>query len=131
MTTAAQFVQTLVERVPVFEGALREHLRDHDELLPHVLMGDITRAITDLQEESMHRSKDAERSLAVALGVLEDGVQSRDREVRELIIASFLENLDRFEPSFGALRARMGPALSKALEAQDQDRGTPNSGVEV
>ena len=42
--------QRLVEVVPEFSGAVEEHRSDNDEILPHVLYGDLTRFVVAAAE---------------------------------------------------------------------------------
>ena len=38
-----QFIEYVLAKVPQLRAVHSEHLKDNDELLPHVFMGDVTR----------------------------------------------------------------------------------------
>lgn len=42
------FIPTLLKRVPELESIFAEHLKDNGEVLPHVLLGQITRNLMNL-----------------------------------------------------------------------------------
>lgn len=117
------FIEELRRRVPEVEPLYREHLRDNDELLPHVMMGDIARFAEELHGRSTSGSARASEILSRVLEVLENGMSQDEAATRELIVASFLENLDRSSPSFAQLKNRLGEALSRALENQGTTYG--------
>lgn len=103
-------VGALCHRFPVLMPVLQEHLDDYDGLLPHVLMADITRSI-------VQRFR-ADPSDAIAQDVV-DFIESAFKEAvgneRELISASFLENLPRPGEAGADVRTLLGPALQDQL----------------
>jgi hypothetical protein len=85
------------------------HFRDNGEVLPHVILGDVTRFV----HEALKRGDRS--TVRRILAVLERAFVSRDQDARELVSASFLENL---EPGAGELRtltALAGPKMKEVL----------------
>ena len=105
------FVGALCWRFRELMPLLREHLDDYDTLLPHVLMGDITRWVVRL-----YQTEPSSSDLRDVLVFLEESFEHATVEDRELISASFLENLPREETEGAAVRRLLGPALRAQLE---------------
>jgi hypothetical protein len=104
------FIGMLCRRFQVFMPMLQEHLDDYDGLLPHVLMGDVTRWVI----QRFHAdASDAE--LRRVLDFIENAFEDAEGENRELIAASFLENLPRPGQADDGVRALLGPALQEQL----------------
>jgi hypothetical protein len=107
--------------VPALEPLYQEHMADYDELLPHVLMGDVTRLAMQLHVQALRGAAEARDQLTQLLHILEEEMQSSDDEVQELIAVSFLENLERDDPQFPDLRNQLGQNLLAALDSLDAD----------
>lgn len=105
--TAPEFVRWLVTRHPGLAPLLDESLRDNDELLPHVLFGDVTRYASGLAR--LGELDDLNRLLSDLDGALDDS----DDEVDNLISVSFVENAQ-------------GVAGDDEVELRRQIRGHPN-----
>jgi len=105
---ARQFVETLVYRFPMLQEAYAEHLKDYDELLPHVFMGDVTRVVVSA-------ASDNSVWLAPLMETLEHELESGPEPVRNVILASFIENLTGSVPAIKALLPLMGPRLTDAV----------------
>jgi hypothetical protein len=105
------FVSRLVAVVPGLVSIFGEHIADNGEPLPHVFMGDVTRfAIASAELE------DSADSLSMLLTLLEDGLNSGDNEVAELIGVSFVENLCGEEYAIQLLLPRMGKSLRQEMK---------------
>ncbi|MEX1207537.1 MAG: hypothetical protein WEE36_02890 [Acidimicrobiia bacterium] len=104
------FVGALVHRFRVFLPILQEHLDDYDALLPHVLMGDLTRWV--VSEFETHGESGLLREV---LDFIESSYSHGDDHEQEPIAVSFLENLPRPDENASKLRALLGPSLSKQL----------------
>jgi hypothetical protein len=104
------FTGALCRQFPVFMPMLQEHLDDYDGLLPHVLMADVTRWIVQ-----RFKADPADAVLRQVIDYLETAFQEDSGEDRELIAASFLENLPRPEETGAEIRALLGPALQEQL----------------
>jgi hypothetical protein len=93
--------------LPGFARVYDEHVADNDGVLPHVLLGDLVRFLTNEIGEHGANSTAAKN----AMSLLERGMNSQDPRVQELVAVSFLENLDPEDPRFPAIRALFGPKL--------------------
>jgi hypothetical protein len=102
-------VEWLVGRHRALAPVLEQHLADNDELLPHVLFGDVTRYALALarvgDKESLHR----------LLSDLDSALDEADDQVANLVWVSFVENAstDEDEPLRSELRGF--PHLARAL----------------
>jgi hypothetical protein len=107
--TAPEFVTWLAARHSGLGGILDEHLADDDELLPHVLFGDVARYALALARD------DETDDLNALLSDLDAALGDSDDEVGNLVWVSFVENAstDDDEPLRSALRAY--PNLARAL----------------
>ena len=107
----ADFVSRLASTSTELADTYREHLADQGELLPHVLMGAITRvAIASAGSEQAHW-------LTELLEQLEAGLASGDDDIVELIGVSFVENLSGENAAIQRLIPFMGEALRKEVKS--------------
>jgi hypothetical protein len=97
----------MILAAPELEFVRRQHVVDHHEILPHVLLGDVTRWIV------------AHHPQARLLAVLEHHLSTGGEEVRNVIAVSFLENLEKGEPADERVRRALGPQLRAALESME------------
>ena len=104
-------IERLLQVVPELKPHYEEHLADHDKLLPHVFMGDVTR-FAIRESATPPRLPVVERLLTV----LEAGL-SGPEEVQELIVASFVENLMGEKGALKTLKPLAGPLLREQIEA--------------
>jgi hypothetical protein len=102
-----QFFRQLIDRVPEVLAVVDEHRRDHDEVLPHVLMADIRRFVIAKLQDVV--------TIDAVVACLEEGIASGNEALQEVIAVSFLENMDPTEPSYEAIANRMGPLLLAEL----------------
>lgn len=105
------FVGALCYRFPVFMPMLQEHLNDNDGVLPHVLMADVTRWVVQRFHEDP-----SDATLRQVLNFIESAYTWAKDEERELITASFLENLPRPGDADATVRALLGPTLLGQLQ---------------
>ena len=110
-TACRELVALLVKAVPRLRALYEEHISWNDELLPHVLFGDITRFIMEGLAAEGKALQDAKRVLAI----LEHAMGSADEDVQNLVSVSFLENLDQEASMYESIRAALGPNLRKEL----------------
>jgi|SRR5581483_1738942 len=108
-----EFVMALPEARPILD----EHLADNfNELLPHVLMAELTRWIIDLQRDAGAGDVRSAEMRDRALAFLEVKFSDPDDVGgRDVIAASFLENLHQAGSVLDALVARLGPTLRSAM----------------
>ena len=108
----AEFVGQLITTSPELSEVHRQHLADQDELLPHVLMGAITRLVIERAV-----SREPVDWLAKLLQRLEDGLTSGNEEIAELIAVSFVENLCGENTTIETIHPMMGAALRREVKA--------------
>jgi hypothetical protein len=106
----AQLFEHAAQAAPEFAPIVAEHLRDNDELLPHVLMAELLRFVGQLLERT---DEQAATQCGAILGILEREVEGESQETRDLIALSFLEHLEA-EAFFKALYALLGPRTRAA-----------------
>ncbi|HPH65438.1 MAG TPA: hypothetical protein PLF40_06830 [Kofleriaceae bacterium] len=109
--TIQQFISHFKSLSLDFDEALTTHLSDNHELLPHVLMGDWTRSVLALQA----RQGVGHEEVQAALQTLEMAMAQGSSDLQELVVVSFLENLDPGTPELAELRKSFGPALAQAM----------------
>ena len=108
MTDIADLIQDLERAAPELEALVREHVAEYEELLPHVLFGDVTRWLV------------ARGPVPGVLDMLEHHCGAGNEEVRNVLDASFLENLERDNPEYGPVRAALPPCLAGRLRASEE-----------
>jgi hypothetical protein len=113
------FPNRLRATVPGFDRVYDEHVADHGEVLPHVLLGDLVRFL--LKELERHGTGSA--ALKQAMLLLEGGMGSSDERVQDLVAVSFLENLDPAEPGFPTIRTLFGPRLEQQYREYEKIAG--------
>ena len=80
--TTSDFCRSLAERFSALAPLLREHLRDNDELLPHIFLADVTRHV---------KKNGLEHSAIVTC--LDNAFANEGPDVEDLIAVSFVEYL--------------------------------------
>ncbi|MFH0899680.1 MAG: hypothetical protein V2A73_03500 [Pseudomonadota bacterium] len=106
------FPEELRARVPGFAQVYEEHIRDYDEVLPHVLLGELVRFLAD--EIRSHGQQST--ALCEAMELLERGMGSLDSRLQELIAVSFLENLEPQDEAFATISSMFGPRLREQYQ---------------
>ena len=110
------FVPKLLADLPGFKVIYDEHLRDYDTVLPHVLVGDLTRyVIASYRQMRTDASGQARQIVNRALALLEQAMQSSEARLQELVSVSFLENLHQADEDYDAIKTLLGPHLEKEL----------------
>lgn len=115
MPSTHEFVKEVVELDDQLRPLLKEHLEDNEELLPHVLMGDISRYVI---RESLARP--SRGRLQRLLDKFEQALESGSTEVQELVVVSFVENLAGEAEAIRSLKPLM---KSKLLSEVDRAFG--------
>ena len=110
-TPVEDFVSRLTSISPELTEVHRQHITDQGELLPHVLMGAITRLVI-----ANVGCKQAEW-LSILLQQLEAGLLSGNGDVAELIAVSFVENLSGENAAIQTLLPEMGEALRREVKS--------------
>jgi hypothetical protein len=100
-------VEQLAALDPSLQAALRQHIADHERVLPYLFLGDAARWTI-----ARYLAGDIEAARRL-LALLESQYANGDEGARDLIALGFVENL----PSTGApaaeLRKMLGPRLSE------------------
>jgi hypothetical protein len=120
----AKLIHQLVALAPEELGPLyRTHLEDNfGELLPHLMMADITRWLASLvgrTEDDEHPAPADLELLHTVVAFLEEQFASGDEATRELIAVSFLENLWQTGDQYAAINNLLGPSLRSSLDQMD------------
>ena len=116
--------QQILDQVPDFAQVYQDHVDLNDKVLPHVLMGDLTRFVVEQADQAAARGTSAtqtERNLDTILRILELGMGSQDPRLQELISVSFLENLPPNNALPNNLKRLLGPALRRELNSIQGD----------
>lgn len=106
------FAGELAAASPEVAALYEEHLAYYGQLLPHVLMGDVTRAVVAVADDGR-----CPEWLIHLLGQLEDALMTRSQGVAVLVGVSFIENLCGEQKALATLRPRMGLALRRELKS--------------
>jgi len=114
-------MQELVRVSPMLRKLCDESIAFNRELLPHLLLGEVT----ELMQVSVGRDGTSDHLLSASelkglLVALEAGMGSDDPHIVDLVRTSFLENLDqprgnRPRAAYDAIKALMGPRLLEGL----------------
>ncbi len=113
MTRAyAQVIERLRGAVPEFGIVIDDHLAFYDEPLPHVLYGDLTRFVVAAHDRG--ESELVERCLSFLDAELREG----DAETRNLVEASFVENIGPGDGAMGSFIGTWPAALQAEAERQ-------------
>jgi len=116
----SSLIATLVDAAPELKPLLSEHIQNNDDLLPHVFFGDLTRFVqTEVERENFGPVKRI-------LDVLEDAAKSTDPAVRDLLGASFLENIELDSRGWQEMLRLAGPAMKVVLARERQRRQNSN-----
>lgn len=107
--SVADFIIRLTSISNELTAVYREHMADQGELLPHVLMGEVTRWVT------VNTSSELPNWLPEFLQQLEVGLVFGDNDIANLIAVSFVENLLGEDATIHALLPLMGEALRKEV----------------
>lgn len=107
--TYDNFVKQLLAAAPEISDIHQQHMKDNDEILPHVLLGEVTRFVINA-----HRNSNVELRTRI-LDFLECAVSSPDDKLQELVVVSFLENLHQAGEDYEGLKKLLGPNLRKNL----------------
>jgi hypothetical protein len=107
MAAIPEFIAALITAEPMLATVHAEHLADNDELLPHLFMADVTRWLA------------ANGPSSKVIQTLETYLERGDADVRNVIEVSFLENLERDDPTHQRIRAALAPRLRASLAAME------------
>jgi hypothetical protein len=106
------FVPYLLERVPELEGVYHEHLKDYDELLPHVFLGDVCRFLAELYS----RNKGDRSASNRIIDIMDEGFRFGDEQTKGLVCVSFLENIPHDNKVYDQIKMDLTPVLREAVK---------------
>jgi len=109
------FAKQIASCSPSLELLLKEHVKDNDEVLPHVFFGDIVRHVVSLILTARKDGPSSSSELTNILDSLEKAYSLGNGEIQELVSVSFLENLPRPGEEGAEIRGIVGPHLKKQL----------------
>ncbi|WP_460700757.1 DUF7674 family protein [Nocardia thraciensis] len=89
MPELSAFIEQLAGIEPEIRPIIAEHIRDNNEMLPTILMGDIARWVVGVVRDS----DDPQQRLAAFFTKLEDGWGDGQNAVSDLLAVSFVENV--------------------------------------
>jgi hypothetical protein len=108
--SVADFVTRLTAASSELTEVQRQHIADQGELLPHVLMGEITRLVIE------NAGQEQVEWLPRLLQQLEAGLVSGNSDVADLVAVSFVENLSGEDAAIKILLPAMGKALRREVK---------------
>lgn len=122
--SVGEFLHSLGSVGPMAARLMEAHLATYEEWLPHVLCGALSLEMVRVFGSREPTSDPDYRECVRILDLLEAAIQSEDPAVRDLVQASFLENVaDRLRGS-AAFRRALGRTLHRNL-SRDFDFDDP------
>lgn len=112
MTTITSLIDKLLATVPDLRPVYEEHMSDNDGLLPHVFFGDVTRFAIENAGAPV-----SDAAITNLLTALDEALADANAEVKEVILASFVENLVGEKAALKLLKPKMGLNLRRAFES--------------
>ena len=107
-----------VETLPFARAVYEEHLRDYDEVLPHVLMADLRLLFVDLVEAGN------EEDVKTFLEGIEMLAASPSDSIRTVVDVSFIEDAllgrDRETRALERVRGLLGPSTAAQVAATER-----------
>ena len=111
------YITSIVNRFPGLRPVLDEHIKDNfGETLPTVFFGDVTRYVMTLLERATWGEFAPRRELKDILCYFEESYFAGDKDVQDLIVLGFLENLPNLGEEGSQIRNMLGPNLQRRLK---------------
>ena len=116
--TPSELFDQIAFSVPGFGLVRDRHLREHEELLPHVLLGDL-RDFIGLAFDSPATTgvRPTLDEVRIILGILDLAFAAKHPLLENAIAVSFVEGIEA-EPHFSRLERLLGPELRAELARQ-------------
>jgi hypothetical protein len=105
-------VDVLRKEIPEFAPHIEEHIADLGEVLPHPLFGDLTRFIEEAWTEGNTEL------VSRCLWWLEHALTAGDEETKNLVRASFVENVGPWDQRKAEFIGKWPPSLRKEARRQ-------------
>ena len=112
--TPDDFVAALRELGPGPRSVVDVHLRDHGEVLLHLLAADLRRLLLISFEQG------DDELLNRSLALVDRALQTGDEKLRNAVAVSFVEDTGWWEPSMRAFIESWPPGLRAELERQEK-----------
>ena len=111
------YITSIVNRFPGLRPVLDEHIKDNfGETLPTVFFSDVTRYVMTLLERATWGEFAPRRELKDILCYFEESYFAGDKDVQDLIVLGFLENLPNLGEEGSQIRNMLGPNLQRRLK---------------
>jgi len=107
----------LITSCPQLKPLYEEHIKDNDELLPHVFMATIADFVK--QQLNCYEFSNARQFIITVgeiIGILEKAVVSSDENLQNVVWVSFLEYFHITDNEYNRFSGMVGPNLKKALD---------------
>jgi hypothetical protein len=98
--------------LPEFGDTIDEHIVDYDDVLAHVLFGDLTRFVLDA------RQRGDDELVARCLAFLDQAMRDGDDQVVNLVQVSFVENIGPWNDDIAAFVESWPEPLKREVERQ-------------
>lgn len=116
MTNVSDFLSTLLRVAPELIPMYEEHLTDHGEALPHVFMGEVSQYVIRSFESAFEPPGEPhDEVLQNILTAIENALRDGSDETRDVISASFVENIAQAAKAHPGVRSRLGNSLQREL----------------
>lgn len=112
MNKSEEFFDGLIGDDQELKKLYDDHIIEYDELLPHVLMGDVTRLVID---RATRFGNQHAVELQRILDYFERALLGSDEEIANLIVISFLENLEQSDESYRVVKSLLGKEMKRYL----------------
>lgn len=109
-----------------FAETRKEHIRDYDEELPHVLMGELTHLLLDYPGNLDSQPLFGKDSFDCAISLICTAYERGDDALRNMLYVSFLENLETGRPGYHIIRESLRGTLRKDLDLE-HDQNSPSN----
>jgi hypothetical protein len=114
-----QFIQKITENIPWIKIIYLKHVAYYDEILPHILMEEISEVFIETGNEAFISGINTEgkiTELSDFLKLMEEEMNTGSTEICELISLSFLENINPQLKIFSSIQQLMGKSLKLELD---------------
>ena len=110
------FFTKFLKMFPEFKGFYTKHLQVNGEVLPYVLMGDVTRFIIKMYRQGKISQNALDNdNFNRAINFLEDSYANLPDPIQDIIDLSFLENLHQAGEDYDSIKEQLGPILKERL----------------
>ncbi len=115
-----EFIENIATNVSWTSDLYRDRISYYDQLLPHVLMCEMSTTFLSISDETFIHKLNVEENLVklkIFLELIENGLNSNSSEVKNLILVSFIENVAPYIKYFSSIQTIIGNSLKEELES--------------